>query len=148
LTESPDKNNSGGGGIRTVMAKRNETNYWRGVLIEESLNDLSILHLLRIVETNLRALEGQSGRKLTFHKVEVADSDIKAVLHQAVIIIKSGWYLHLVRSGVMKVIFSGRVFEINDGDHKKFQEVRRYGITQGIKEEQLGLERLMIDPFG
>jgi hypothetical protein len=120
---------------------------WRGVIIEESLSDLTLLNRVIIVGTVNRALEGGEDSSLRFHKVGVPESQLETLIQIARARIKSGWYIHLVNADVMKVIFSGRVFEIHAGDTDKFEEVRRYGMRQGIKEEQLGLEHLMDRPF-
>lgn len=120
---------------------------WRGVIIEESLSDLTLLNRVAIVATVKRSLEGDKDSSLRFHKVEVSELRVETVIQMARATIKPGWYIHLVNANVMKVIFLGRVFEIHAGDINKFEEVRKYGMRHGIKEEQLGLEHLMVKPF-
>lgn len=129
------------------MVVSRESRAWKGVIIEESLSDLSVLSRVTIVETVLRPLEGEGDRSLRFHKVEVAEAELCTVIQIAEATIRAGWYIHLVSANLMKVVFSGKVFDIHFDDTSKFEQVRQYGIRQGIRREQLGLEHLMEEPF-
>ncbi|WP_261568225.1 PHP domain-containing protein [Frankia gtarii] len=123
---------------------------WRGVFIEESLENLSLLAAVNVVGASSGSLEEEGDRgEVTFRRVEVPEEAVDAVVAEAVQTIKEGWYLHLVRNDHMKVVFRGKVFSLQRGDSDALQAAVDYGVQrQGIKEAQLGLARLFADPFG
>jgi len=53
--------------------KENLSNVWQGVVLEESLDNKSLLDLAKIIGTDISRLEKED-RIMTFHKIEVSDS--------------------------------------------------------------------------
>jgi hypothetical protein len=118
---------------------------WKGVILEESLEDKSLLKLAKIVGTEINKLEKEN-RVMTFHKVEVADSDKDKYLKKATQIIKQGFYTHLCNKGEMYVIFRGKQFNFRKND-PQLEKAREYGKSIGIIPEQMPFEHLVDYPF-
>ena len=84
---------------------------WRGVIIEESLDDKSLLKFVKIVETEKSTLENEAeAGVLTFHKIEVPDKTKDAFLNMARASIKDKFYIHICKSGVMIVIYRNKIY--------------------------------------
>lgn len=128
------------------MDKTNDTTtMWRGVILEESLSDKSVLNLVKIVATDRSKLEGED-RYMTFHNVTVEDSKIKEYLQEVMKTIKPGFYTHLCKDGVMYVIFKDKSFVFKKGDHE-LQEARQYGEAHNTLKDQMDFEHIIDYPF-
>jgi len=131
--------------MRNMDKNENQLSLWQGVVLEESLQDKSILCMARIVHTDVEKLEKEN-RVMTFHKVEVSDSKKDEYIEQAKINIKDGFYTHLCKDGRMTVVFKDRVFDFGDNDPQLIQ-AREYGKSIGIIPEQMPFEHLINNPF-
>jgi hypothetical protein len=121
---------------------------WRGVLIEESLQNTAIPSEFRVIDTRLSFLESEEKRgTMHFHNVEVDDADKDKLVAALRANLKPGWYCHLVNDGVMVVVFSGESFTIQRGDIRSAEAARQYGASQGILSEQMTFEHLLERPF-
>jgi len=118
---------------------------WQGVVLEESLEDKSLLELVKIVGTKKEKLE-EEDRVMTFHNVEVDDSKKQEYLDKAVHSIKQGFYLHLCKDGNMYVVFRDKIFNFRKND-PELERARDYGKSIGIIEEQMPFEHLVDHPF-
>jgi len=59
---------------RCKKEKENSANIWQGVVLEEGLDDKSLLNLAKIVGTDIDKLE-EEDKVMTFHKIEVNDAE-------------------------------------------------------------------------
>lgn len=118
---------------------------WQGVVLEESLEDKSMLDMARIVGTNVSKLEKEN-RVMTFHKVEVPDSLKGEYIKKAKNNIRQSFYTHLCKDGQMIVVFKNKVFSFGDGDSQLIK-AREYGKSIGIIPEQMPFEHLINNPF-
>jgi hypothetical protein len=123
----------------------NQLGLWQGVVLEESLQDKSILGMARIVHTDVEKLEKEN-RIMTFYKVEVSDSTKDEYIERAKTDIKNGFYTHLCKGGRMTVVFKDKVFDFGDNDPQLIQ-AREYGKSIGIIPEQMPFEHLINNPF-
>lgn len=122
---------------------------WKGVIIEESLQDASLLKFARIVNTRHSYLENEAEKgKLTFHSIEVEDNNKQEFINRAKAAIRHGWYMHICKNDRMAIIFRGRRFEFSGKEREKMEDAKRYGISIGILPEQMDIEPLLANPFG
>lgn len=128
----------------------NANQVWKGVLIEESLDDTAILSDMHIVGTRTTTLEGEAQRgTFHFHHVEVAEDILQKVIDFiASHIQKPGWYFHLVKGQEMIIVFPNKVFRVHENKPDEIETAREYGLTQGIVKDQLPSENLFKHPFG
>lgn len=130
---------------RYKKERENLANVWQGVVLEESLDNKSLLDLAKIVGTDTDKLE-EEDRVMTFHKIEVSDSKQHQFIEEARRSIKPGFYIHLCKEGRMYVIFKDKVFKFKKGQ-ALLKKAREYGKSIGIIPEQMPFEHLIDYPF-
>lgn len=128
-----------------MHVKMKDAALWKGVILEESLSDKSALNLVKIVSTDRSKLEGED-RYMTFHNVTVKDSKREEYLRRVMKALKSGFYTHICKDGVMYVVFKDKLFVFKKGD-SRLQEARQYGESHGILKEQLAFKYIIDNPF-
>jgi hypothetical protein len=102
---------------------------YKGTIIENSLNDRSILSKVQIQNTS------QAGSWI-LHDI-LADEEIIPELSES--LADGAWYIHLWKPGKdeVKVIFKNKVFDIKFSDKSSWAEAVAYGKSIGIPDEQL-----------
>lgn len=122
-----------------------EKNVWQGVVLEESFDDLSLLEMAKVIDTEKCQLEGED-RIMTFNNVEVDASKKNKYVEKASLDIKYGFYTHLCKDDTMVVAFKNKVFEFRK-DNPLLEHARQYGLSVGILADQLCFERIIDNPF-
>ena len=120
---------------------------WKGVVIKESLNKpLKVeMNIRKIRETYLEIEKERGIMHLLY--VEINDNEKEKFIIEAKNSLKDGaWYIHICNGEEMVVIFKDKAFRI--GNRNDIEKARNYGLSIGIKKEQLTLENLMRDPWG
>lgn len=121
---------------------------WKGVIIEESLEDKNILGLVKIIKTTQSTLESEEERGfLHFHYVEIYDDKKDEFIEKAKDAIKNSWYLHICNDGKMIVVYKNQSFEFTKEQKEKIKEAEEYGISIGILKEQVKFDDLINDPW-
>lgn len=102
---------------------------YKGTIIENSLNDLSILSKVQILNTR------QAGSWI-MHDILTEEAIIPEL---SASLADGPWYIHLWESGKdeVKVIFKDKVFDIQFSDKSTWSDAVAYGKSIGIPEEQL-----------
>jgi len=119
---------------------------WKGVIIEESMEDGSLLEMVTETGYSESLMEGEDDVH-HFHQFEISDEKKDAFVAAAKSLIKQGWYIHLCKDTTMTIIFKDKVFEFTDAEKDKIQKAKDYGVSIGILKEQLEIESLIRDPF-
>jgi hypothetical protein len=121
---------------------------WKGIIIEESLDNKSILKLIKIIKASKATLENENGRGfLTFDYFELSNNNKEEFLRLAVSSIKDKFYLHICSDGEMIVIYKNKIFEFSSKTIKKLNQARDYGLSVGILKEQMPFENLINNPW-
>ena len=121
---------------------------WLGVLIEESLEDPTVLKKMNIVETQRMLLEGETqGQQLQLHKIEVSESDVEDICLEVSRVIRPTWYFHVVSGSKMIVVFRDEILKAEKSDPESIERIIKYGTTHGILPEQIELHRLIDNPY-
>lgn len=119
---------------------------WRGVIIEESLEDKSLLKLVKIVKTKKSRLEGEEEKGVWhFHAVDVEDKDLEKFLEKAKGAVRPKWWIHVVNGNEMWIILRGKIFRHKRGDTASLKEIWDYAASWGIM--QLPDETLFDRPY-
>lgn len=119
---------------------------WKGVIIEESLDDITLLDMVTEVGYLESLLEGD-GREMHFHQFEIADDKKDQFVTAAKKSIKEGWYIHICRDGKMMIIFKDMAFEFTEDEKEEIQKAKEYGMSVGVLKDQLEIENLIRNPF-
>lgn len=118
---------------------------WRGVILKESLEDEKLLKLVIILKTDVARLEKEN-RVMTFYNIEVEDSKKEEFVQKAIKAIKPKFYIHIVKDGIMYVIFKDKMFKFSK-NYPELETAREYGKSIGILEEQMNFEHIINHPF-
>lgn len=113
---------------------------YRGIIIEESLEDKSVLKQVKIVLTEVEQVtpRHQSDEKQwTMHTVEIPGNKVKAVAELLSKSMKTRWYADYKNDTYHYIIFQNKVFCIDRTSKKQYDEAKQYGISVGIPEHQV-----------
>ena len=105
---------------------------YKGMIVEESLEDNRILNGLRVVDFEISDDDNPADRWRVY-TVLASDEDIEKLSNS----IKSRWYMHFWNERNIVVIFRDKKFEFNYDDKSTWKDVTEYGLSIGIPEEQL-----------
>ena len=117
---------------------------YKGIIIEESLTDISLLADVKILSTEIELVTESHKtpwiKQWTLHTVEIpsekaaeiADKISKALDHD------HNWYADYKTDSEHYVIYNNKVFHITDrSDKKQYDEATKYGISIGIPDYQV-----------
>ena len=105
---------------------------YRGIIVEESLNDNRILNNMVILKMHITDNEQKSDRWHLF-EVEVEENYIENISKG----ISEGWYAHFWHGTDVIATFSNKIIKFNYLDKSTWKDVLEYGKKLNIPEEQL-----------
>jgi hypothetical protein len=111
-----------------------------GLILKESLSDLGLLDNLHITKTevwqvtNAVAWQPSTWTAVSF---EADEAQADQLAEQMSLALKPRWYINASTSGLVYVIFTGRVFKYPKGDGNKRLAVQDYARSVGVPESQL-----------
>lgn len=116
---------------------------YRGVIIEESLEDASVLKFANILSTETEPAVDRHKtpwvRQWTLHDVEIADdlADDIAVRLSRSLDRHHNWYADFRNDRVHYIIFRDKVFKVDRKRPEEYKDVVKYGLSVGIPDYQL-----------
>ena len=116
---------------------------YRGVIIEESLVDKTILKKISIISTKVERVTDEHRTpwlaQWTLHTVEVPQRRAETVAQQLSVALDSqhSWYADYKNDTLHFIIFYGKVFCIERKSKAQYDAARRYGLAHGTPEYQL-----------
>ena len=118
-----------------------------GVIIEESLIDASVLSEVKVVSTNVEEVTESHKTpwvsQWTMHTIQVPSDKAEIVagkISEALDSSHGSWYADFKNNTKHFIVFSGKVFCVNQSDRAQYEEARRFGIALGIPEYQLDFD--------
>ncbi len=112
----------------------------RGLLLRESLQDESVLGLVRIAKTEVwdvqNAADWQPKRwtAISFEGQSERADEVAQALSRAM---KPAWYANLSTATHVYVVFAGKVFEYVKGDAQARAEAQAYALSVGVPDSQI-----------
>jgi len=118
---------------------------YKGVIIEESLENKEILKKVKIISTKVEQVTDKHKTpwlsQWTLHTVEIPKEEAGKVAEE---ISKSidrahdgSWYADFKNQKTHYIIFRNKVFSVNRKSAEEYEEVKKYGISLGIPDYQL-----------
>lgn len=116
---------------------------YKGVVIEESLQDLEILKKLKVISTEVEPVTESHKtpwlKQWTLHTVEIDNNkaDLVASKLSEALEKEHEWYADFKNKQFHYIIFRGKVFKVNRNTSIEYEKVKEYGVSLGIPDYQL-----------
>lgn len=117
---------------------------YRGVIIEESLGDKSLLSDLKIVSTKVEPIAEEQQtpwlKQWTLHTVKISEDQADSVaekISQSFDKEHPDWYADYKNNRYHYVIFNDKVFKVDMAKPEEYKSVVGYGLSLGIPDYQL-----------
>lgn len=116
---------------------------YKGVIIEESLENKDILKDVEILETKVEGVTEEHKtpwiKQWTLHTVEILENQVKDVAEKISKALDSehDWYADFKNDTHHYIIFRNKVFYIDRKSKEQYNEAKHYGISLGIPEYQV-----------
>lgn len=114
-----------------------------GIVIEESLKNVSVLQKMRIISTNVVLVNGQHKTpwltQWTMHSVEIPDEAVAEVVTaiSSSFDNRDNWYADFKSQREHYIVFPHKIFLVDRSKPENYREVIEYGLQKGIPAEQL-----------
>ena len=116
---------------------------YKGVIIEESLENKKILGKIRVLDTKIEQVTVNHQtpwiKQWTLHTVEITENEADNVAEEISKSLdsKHNWYADFKNETTHYIIFRNRVFKIDRTKKEQYDEATRYGISLGIPDYQV-----------
>ena len=114
-----------------------------GTIIEESLDNKSILKRVKILSTKIEIVVEKHKTpwlgKWTLHKVEIPDSQAETVANELSLSLEKAhaWYADFKNKKIHYIIFLNKIFKIDRKSQGQYTLAKEYGISLGIPDYQV-----------
>lgn len=116
---------------------------YKGIIIEESLLDKSVLNEVEILKTEVEKTTAEhksSVKQWTMHNVEIPADKVEDIADKISKALddKNTWYADFKTDTEHYIIYRNKVFHITDRlDKTQYDKAREYGISIGIPDYQV-----------
>jgi hypothetical protein len=116
---------------------------YRGVIIEESLGDASVLGAVKIVSTVVEPVTAEHKtpwlKQWTLHTCEISEkfADVVAAKLSDALEREHPWYADFRNDKYHYIIYRGKVFKVDLADPVLYRDAKAYGVSLGIPEYQV-----------
>ena len=116
---------------------------WCGVVIEESIEDKSILKEVKIIKKKIEQITPEHKtpwiKQWTLDTVEVPESKAKEIATKLSKALDSrhNWYADFKNDTHHYIIFRNKIFYIDRSSKEQYDKATAYGLTLGIPDYQL-----------
>ena len=118
---------------------------YSGVIVEEGLQDKSVLEGVNIVSTRVEKVEAEHEtpwlEKWTLHTIEISENEAEKITEK---LAKSfdmehigNWYADFKNNEFHYVIYPNRVFKLDRSKKSDFDEMGEYALSIGLPKSQL-----------
>jgi hypothetical protein len=126
---------------------------YEGIIIEESLEDGSVLDSVEVLETRVEPVTPEHKTpwlaQWTLHTVRVPEARANDVAQELSKVLDSGhpasWYADFRSATHHFVVYRDRVFVIDRRDAAQYAEAIEYGVSRGLPEHQADFVALIDD---
>ncbi|MFA5871188.1 MAG: hypothetical protein WC858_00525 [Parcubacteria group bacterium] len=118
---------------------------YRGVIIEESLENKYILKDIKILGTEIEKVDAHHETpwlsQWTKHEVDIPEDEAasvaKKISHSLDSAHGGSWYADFKNDTHHYIIYRDKVFRVNRKSKEQYDEAERYGLSLGIPSDQL-----------
>lgn len=120
-------------------------NNYKGVIIEESLENKEVLKKVKIISTKVEQVTDEHKTpwlsQWTLHTVEIPENEAKEIAEEISNSLdrahSGSWYADFKNNTHYYIIFRNKIFYIDRKSKEQYDEAKRYGISLGIPEYQV-----------
>jgi hypothetical protein len=124
-------------------------NKFIGTIIEESLENKSVLDNIKIISTKVEQVTERHKtpwiKQWTLHKVEIDSDQAENIAEQISKSLdrdhKHSWYADYKNEDTHYVIFRDKIFKIDRTKEEEYIEATKYGLALGIPDYQVDFEK-------
>lgn len=115
----------------------------KGVIIEESLDDKSVLEDVKILSTRIEKVIDKHKtpwlKQWTLHKVEINENKAAKISQRISESLdkEHNWYADYKNATTHYIIYRNKIFKIDRTNKKQYKAAKQYGISLGIPEYQV-----------
>ncbi len=120
---------------------------YKGVIIEESLGDKSVLNKVKILETKVEPITPEHKTpwlmQWMLHTVEVPQQEAESVageMSKSFDPKHSNWYADYKNDRYHFIIYAGKIFKVDLQNPVLYTDAKEYGISVGIPEYQVNFK--------
>jgi len=119
-----------------------KTNY-RGVIIEESLNNKKVLNKVKMLKTKTSPTTEKDKtpwvKQWTLHTFEISEEDADKIAKQLSKDLDKAhsWYADFKNENYHFIIYRGKIFKVDLKNPTLYEDAKQYGISLGIPEYQV-----------
>ena len=116
---------------------------YRGVIIEESLENKDVLKNVNILSTKVEKVAEKHQtpwiQKWTLHTVEIPREKAELVAQRLAKSLdsKHSWYADFKDRATHYIVFRNKVFNVDRRSKEQYDEAKQYGLALGIPEYQV-----------
>ena len=116
---------------------------YKGVIIEESLENKEILNKVRVIKTRVEQVTEKHKtpwiKQWILHTVEVAEEQVEAIVKEVSESLDSehSWYADFKNDEFHYIIFRNKVFKVDRSKKEQYDEATKFGVSVGIPDYQL-----------
>jgi dephospho-CoA kinase len=129
--------------VEEIWKKIEEKDDFKGIIIEESLENNGVLKKIKIIETKIEKVIDKHKtpwiKQWTLHTVEIDNLEAKNIAEEISKALdkEHNWYADFKSKDKHFIVFRDKVFLVNRNNSLDYQKVKEYGISIGIPEYQL-----------
>lgn len=116
---------------------------YKGVVIEESLENKDVLRKVKILSTKVEPVVEKHKtpwlKQWTLHTVEIPDNEAESIAGEISKSLDSehNWYADFKNETIHFIIFRNKVFKIDRISKEQYDQAKEYGISLGIPPYQV-----------
>jgi len=125
---------------------------YKGVIIEESLEDKDVLKEIAILDTKVEPVTEEHNtphlNQWTLHTVEIERGKAEDIAKKISLALDSrynNWYADFKNNEFHYIIFKNKVFKIDRSHPEEYKKAVEYGISLGIPDYQLDFTPAIIE---
>jgi hypothetical protein len=122
---------------------------YKGIIIEESLKNLSILDSVQVIDTEIEHVTEGFGtpwlKQWTLRTVVIKESeagDFAESLSHAIETEHSSWFADFNNDTTHYIVFPDKVFVVDRSMPEQYEMARQYGLSLGLPRHQLNFPTL------
>jgi hypothetical protein len=118
-------------------------NNFKGVIIEESLENRDVLKKIKIIKTKVENVTEKHKtpwvKRWTLYTVEIPEEEADSIVKEISKSLdsKHNWYADFKTDKTHYIIYRDKVFKINRASKEEYDEATQYGVSLGIPEYQV-----------